>query len=344
LLALAGASAIVYGRNRDLRPQFRTIVAFVLAFLLIGEIAFRVSFFGIDSLVHPLRYVPASVDYPVCRIPLSDKTHTGFKANSVSRVKGAPFRTNNFGFRDKDRSLEKGRNSIRIVVTGASMLMGAGVGQEEVFTAVLEKLLNQNDASVEFEVINLSRGAYQTVDMLDVLEKWGLRFDPDIILVRGISKNVPERTTLRRIRRHDPTTYELLKSVYHFPYSASFFFQAIRSRFFFNVVNEMMNALRRVGGTEVYTGGATDRPPLEIEEITRESREKYHLQEKFVALAGERRLFFLRIGRLASRDQIIFVGDNHPNAKTHRLYAEVIYEHLQPTLQELKRTIHSARR
>jgi hypothetical protein len=326
-------------RFRNLRPIFASIVFSVLGFLVVGEIYFRLAFFGVDSIVRLSGYVPASVDYPLCRIPVSGDTHTGFKPNTSSLLKGALFRTNDFGFRDRDRTLKKKEGTVRILVIGASHMIGAGVSQEEVFSYVLEDRLNANDDSIDYEVINLSRGGYQTIDLLDVLKRWGLRFDPDIILVKG---RAGERKKLRRIRTVEATPLEKLESMYYYPYSASFFFQAIRSNIFHNVVRRLQDAVRAAFEPRHDPSAREEGPLIALDEIKRESENSYYLQEQFVELAGQRRLFFVNRRHLPDRDLIIYIGDNHANEKTHRVYAEELYNQLRPTLQEISVSMRSA--
>jgi hypothetical protein len=57
--------------------------------------------------------------------------------------KGARFRTNGWGMRDKECSRAKPPNTYRIVAVVASYLMGSGVASSETFESLLEERLNR---------------------------------------------------------------------------------------------------------------------------------------------------------------------------------------------------------
>lgn len=337
LAALAVALLWLHLGRRSLRPAFATIAVAGGVFLAVGEAYFRIDAFGIDAITHADQYVPASVDYPLCPIPTSGETHTGFAPNAHCRLKGAVFETNSLGFRDAERTLAKRPGCLRIVVVGASQLMGAGVAQEDVFTVVLQDILRRGDPTGDYEVINLSRGAYQSIDLLETLERWGLRFDPDIIVVKG---HAGRSETPRSVRRQAPTAWEVAASLYQHPYTASFFFQAIRSAVYQRLVDPVLAVLRRAptgqGGKGGQTGKTGPTELMSVEEITPESEPRYYLQDRFVQLAAGRKLFFVRTRGIEDKELFIFVGDNHPNAAAHRVYAETLLEHLKPAIEKLR--------
>jgi len=339
-LAMLGlAVGACYFRFGSLRPAFRTVALATLAFLVAGEVYFRLAFFGPDALRHPARYVPASVDYPICPIPVSSWTPTAFAPHASTLLKGARFETNAFGFRDRERTLAKPPGTIRVVVLGASEMMGAGVDQDDVFTVVLEDRLNARADGVSYEVLNLSRGAFQTIDFLHLLREWALRFDPDVILVKG---DGGRRDTPRRMRREPANRREVLAGLYSFPYSASFFFQAMRDHVYFSVLGRARTAAARLrrGLSPVPPSApvATGEPSglFSIQPIDWRSGEKLPRQREFLALAGDRKLFATTARLSGEHDLIIYIGDRHPSAKAHRIWAEDLEAQLEPTLAELR--------
>lgn len=84
---------------------------------------------------------------------------------------------NSKGFRDIERTYERDRSQYRIVVLGDSLVWGYGVNQQETFTALLE----QNCPGME--VINLGVSGYGTDQELILLQKEGIRFRPDLVVV-----------------------------------------------------------------------------------------------------------------------------------------------------------------
>ena len=85
-------------------------------------------------------------------------------------------RNNSRGFRDRERDYAKGGKK-RIVVLGDSFAWGWGVENDEIFTARMEDLMPG------WEVINLAHAGYSTDQELLLLEREGLKYSPDIVLL-----------------------------------------------------------------------------------------------------------------------------------------------------------------
>ena len=98
---------------------------------------------------------------------------------------GGSVRTNSFGIRGPEISLEKPAGVFRIVVLGDSWAFGWGVEEGDQFPIVLERLLREGSAPGEprYEVLNFSVSAYNTLQQLAVLERKALRFSPDLVMV-----------------------------------------------------------------------------------------------------------------------------------------------------------------
>jgi len=89
---------------------------------------------------------------------------------------------NSEGYRDKEYSIEKPDNTIRIVALGDSVGFGWGVNLEDVYTEVLEKELNKN-LDKNYEVLNFAVPGFYTAQELRMLESKAIKYSPDIILV-----------------------------------------------------------------------------------------------------------------------------------------------------------------
>ena len=92
-------------------------------------------------------------------------------------------RINNIGFRGADVNLEKEPGVSRILMLGDSFTFGAGVGDDETFSAVLEEILNNASGSGKFEVLNLGVESYSPVLEYILLKRNIARLDPDIIIM-----------------------------------------------------------------------------------------------------------------------------------------------------------------
>jgi len=84
---------------------------------------------------------------------------------------------NQHGLRDRDRSYEKKPGTKRILVLGDSFVWGYGVNGYEVLTRRIEAALHG------VEVINAGVTAYGTVQELLWLEREGLKYHPDLVIL-----------------------------------------------------------------------------------------------------------------------------------------------------------------
>lgn len=107
---------------------------------------------------------------------------------------------NSKGFRDRERSHEKG-GAQRIVVLGDSTAWGWGVEAEDRFSDLLERQLEG------WEVINLANPGYSTDQELLLLETEGLNYRPDIVLLLFDRNDVVEGNNARQIDGMQPKPY-----------------------------------------------------------------------------------------------------------------------------------------
>lgn len=92
------------------------------------------------------------------------------------------YRINSFGFRDRERSLEKPANTYRILMLGDSTTEGWGVSQDKTFSALLEEKLN-GLGKLHFEVINMGVTSYSPLLEYLQLKNIGLKFNPDLVIL-----------------------------------------------------------------------------------------------------------------------------------------------------------------
>ncbi len=107
------------------------------------------------------------------------------RPNAHDFLMGVDVKTNSFGWRDPERTLEKPANTTRIMVLGDSITFGWGAPADETFSARLEKALNARPVTPgrHYEVINTGVGNSNTA----MEETWfleeGAKFQPDCVLV-----------------------------------------------------------------------------------------------------------------------------------------------------------------
>jgi hypothetical protein len=99
--------------------------------------------------------------------------------------KGARFRTNGWGMRDREYSRSKPDGTYRIAVLGGSFVMGSGVEDDETFETVLEQRLNRDlspRSGLRYEILNFAVGGYGPLPRLMSLELKAFAFEPDAVL------------------------------------------------------------------------------------------------------------------------------------------------------------------
>jgi lysophospholipase L1-like esterase len=228
-MVLSLALIIIFFIQRTFRKTYVIIFFSGLLFLSIGEIYFRLNYFGIDGISSFHRYSPAGIRSPVAMLERDHTTYTGLKPRSKGFLAGVPIYVNNLGFIDRDREFEKKGDVFRIVICGASVSMGQGVEEGKNYPALLEKMLNERIPSRRYEVINLSIAGYGNNEILEVLEKFALKFNPDIIFIAESLQDEEQLLNLRKIPKltgRDRFLY-ILKSPHH----KFFFFRAILNDF-----------------------------------------------------------------------------------------------------------------
>ena len=151
-----------FSRSRFLGAVKWACVNF-LVFVMLGEAVFR--------LVDPM--LESQGFFGDKQTPAHLKPH--------APVSGSIGRSNAQGFRDKERTLSRGDVAIRIVSMGDSQTYGAGVTYDQTFSTLLEKRLQEGEP--RSEVINLGVSGFETPEELHLLKMYGLRFQPDLVLL-----------------------------------------------------------------------------------------------------------------------------------------------------------------
>jgi len=97
---------------------------------------------------------------------------------------------NSLGLRDLERSYAKEPGVFRILVLGDSFVEAVQVPLETAFTRVLERLLSAQSHGQRIEVINGGVMAYSTDQELLFLEREGLKYHPDLVILLFLDSDV----------------------------------------------------------------------------------------------------------------------------------------------------------
>jgi hypothetical protein len=97
------------------------------------------------------------------------------------RVRAHSFGTNEFGFNDREYSLEKPDDRYRILMVSDSF--GWTGGRDDNYTEILERLLAERYGENRVEVINSGYPMTHTGEQLGMLRKFGLQYAPDLVIL-----------------------------------------------------------------------------------------------------------------------------------------------------------------
>jgi lysophospholipase L1-like esterase len=95
--------------------------------------------------------------------------------------------TNQFGFNDRDYELQRSPGTSRIVVVGDSF--GWAGGREGNYTALLEKMFESRDGAHRIDVVNTGYTGTHTGEELIMLKKFGLQYNPDLVILGFFAGN-----------------------------------------------------------------------------------------------------------------------------------------------------------
>jgi hypothetical protein len=115
-------------------------------------------------------------------------------------------RTNSQGFHDREHSFEKAPGVQRVAMLGDSMIEAIQVRREESVSALLENRLTR--AGVRAETINLGASGFGTAREYLMLEAYGLRYRPDVVLLFFVGNDV--RNNSKRLEGVPYYPYPLL--------------------------------------------------------------------------------------------------------------------------------------
>ena len=100
--------------------------------------------------------------------------------------KGADFRTNQWGMRDREYTKNKPARTYRIALLGTSYAMGTGVDNKHVFESLVEKHLNDEYAGGDYdryEILNFAQEGFLFANQVGQCQDVVLDFEPDAVFV-----------------------------------------------------------------------------------------------------------------------------------------------------------------
>lgn len=163
LLAMTRPAVLHLPKTIPLLISLKIVLINVLVFIIAGEVILRLA----DPVIASQGFFGGK------QTPAHLKPH--------SPVLGSIGRSNSQGFRDRERTVDRGRTTIRVLAIGDSQTYGAGVTYDEAFPTLLESRLQQVER--ESEVLNFGVPGWEPPEELHLLKVYGLQFKPDVVLV-----------------------------------------------------------------------------------------------------------------------------------------------------------------
>ena len=105
------------------------------------------------------------------------------KPNLKTMYAGHELATNSEGFRGPEYSIQKEKNTYRVIFIGDSVAFGKFVSFEDTLSHRLELGLSHYCPQREFEVFNMGIEGYNSTQELELLRTKGLKYNPDLVIV-----------------------------------------------------------------------------------------------------------------------------------------------------------------
>ena len=197
-LVLVASYFLSEGKYRD------RVVGFWLVSVSTAITYFIVDFAAGYFLITPLS--PQLVPDPVRHHKLVPNAYAKFQQEDFSYVQ----RNNKFGLRGGDLSLEKPDSTIRILMLGDSFTMGKGVEDNETFSYLLDRALNQETISCmsdssRVEVLNAGVDSYTPLLGYLYLSNELADFSPDLIFYNLDNSDLVQEAAYRAASVTDET-------------------------------------------------------------------------------------------------------------------------------------------
>jgi hypothetical protein len=333
-------------RSAYYSPFKRVILFGVTAFLtlivfmpLIAEASLRIL-----NLVYPLER-PTSLQDVLPMQLLEGEWLKGetryyrYKPNAEGMTYGHPFHVNRWGVRGRDflERTQVGPEPFRIMVLGDSVTSGIGVAEEDVYTNILERRLQERYPSRRIEVIDLGVQGFETVQEAHMLRQMWSVVGPNLTVV-GVARGdtnitydyylpykmpIPERVRLYvshllTFRLMEMPYDWLYRKMHHIPFEVdhekrSLHFESRDWKVFEHSVQDIDN----------FVMAHTHEPPLAIYLFdTMAGKEWGYDQVRDTFLKDG----FIWSEVLGNGYEPISRFERHPNERSHHAYADALFK------------------
>lgn len=174
-------------------PAVFAIIISLFAFLGLTELLLRlVDPIGISYFYENDRYF--SILKPNDRYAYIHPSHYRGK------FQGEDIIINSHGFRGPEYTIEKPKNTTRILIVGDSVVLGWGAPQNAIFPIKLQERFAQSGRQIE--IIPMGVSSWNTRNQFEYLKSNGMQLNPDIVLLMIVPNDVvPKENGYTEIRK-----------------------------------------------------------------------------------------------------------------------------------------------
>ena len=257
---------------------------------------------------------------------------------------------NKEGYRDIERTYNKDKNTIRIVVLGDSFTFGSGIKNvNDRYSKKLEKILNNKSKKIDYEVLNFGKPGVDTEFEIKILKNEALRYDPDIIIVGYVLNDFRDKDAIKAKKGLNTYFFWLdiylrrYSYLYHFTnkgFNIAFEATGFRKSYYQTIIdafnsenNKEFNKLYFKELKELSQNNNATLIIVVFPFIYKLDDYPFAMPHGFIAQAGdEYGITVLDLlpyfKNLDEKKLIANRYDNHPNELGHQIAADAIYEKL----------------
>lgn len=192
-------------RSKNILFNMIALLLGILVFWILGEIGIRIIYPRAIPEVYPAMYM--------------NDPYTGYRLKpnftGVHRHRDftVTYSINSSGMRDYNHPIHKPQGTYRIMVLGDSFTFGVGVPMEGTYPKVLERLLNGQNTTKRFEVINTGVPGYGTDQEYNYFVHEGIAYQPDMVIIGFLGMNNVDRVEYGWQNYSAPNGYIIKKGI-----------------------------------------------------------------------------------------------------------------------------------
>ena len=241
-------------------------------------------------------------DYSIF-LPKPNYEYTIARAEYKSNIK-----FNSKGLRDYEIEYSKLNGTKRIALLGDSFIVGYELPLNKTISKVLEKKLNENNKNAKYEAINMGLRGFGTTGEAVFLEKDGIKYNPDIVVLNlfvgnditkidfGVSGSIP-----KEVFENNDDLENISLPVTKIQKLKHFIF---RNYFTYSYVNKLMNDIKNKGIDAGYYNDIAETINKEWTANTEEKLEKAEVILRHLKRYTEKKGIKLLVVLVPAREQV----------------------------------------